>query len=68
MIPIIYAHDYSQPPMGYLDSNGKIKLRKECGVTPEQLVNLDIGYIARKIEDGVIVEAELVELSLVVKQ
>lgn len=68
MIPIIFDHDFSQPPVGYLDGDGKIKLRKEAGVTPEQLVNVEIGYIPRKVVDGVVVEAELAEISMVFKK
>lgn len=68
MIPIMINHDYSQPPVGYLDKDGKIKLRAESGITPKQLINLEIGYIPKKIENGVITEAELVEISLVAKQ
>lgn len=67
MIPILYGHDHSQLPIGYLDKDGKIKLRKECGVTTQQLVDLEIGYIAKKVVDGIVTEAELVELSVVVK-
>jgi len=66
MIPIIYNHEHDHLPVGYLDDNGKIKLRKDAGITPEQLVNFEIGYVPKKIEDGVIIEAELVELSIVV--
>lgn len=68
MIPIFFNHDYSQLPVGKLDKDGKIKLRKEAGITPEQLVDMEIGYIAKKVVDGVVTEAELVEVSLVVKQ
>lgn len=68
MIPILFNHDYSSEPAGYLDKDGKIKLRPESGITVEQLVNLKIGYVPKKIVNGVVVEAELVEISLVVKQ
>lgn len=68
MIPIVFNHDHSQLPVGYMDKDGKIKLRKEAGVTVEQLVNANIGYEAKKVENGVIVEAELTHLNLVVKQ
>lgn len=68
MIPIKYNHDYSELPIGYLDKDGKIKLRKESGVTVEQLCDLEIGYIPKKVIDGVVVEAELLELSIMVKQ
>lgn len=68
MKPITVNHDYSQMPVGYLDKDGKIKLKKDSGITVQQLVDLEIGYIAKKVENGVVIEAELVELSLVVKQ
>lgn len=64
----MYNHDYSELPIGYLDKDGKIKLRKESGVTVEQLCDLEIGYIPKKVIDGVVVEAELLELSIMVKQ
>jgi hypothetical protein len=66
-IPIIFNHDYNDSPVGFLDGDGKINLNKDAGITPEQLVQAQIGYVAKKVVDGVIVEAELVELSLVVK-
>lgn len=68
-IPILFNHDYSQIPVGYLDTDGKIQLRPSSGVTPEMLCDLNVGYIPHKVaEDGTILEAQLVELSLVVKK
>lgn len=66
MIPILTDHDYTRPS-GYLDKDGKIKLSTESGITPKQLVDLGIGYTPKLIENGVIIEAELLELSIVVK-
>lgn len=67
MIPIVFNHDYSQQPVGYLDKDGKIKLRKESGITVQQLVDAKIGYVAKKVVNGVVVEAELTGLSLRIK-
>ena len=63
-----FGHDHNMPPVGYLDTDGKIKLCPSSGITPEQLCNLEIGYTPHKIVNGEIVEAELTELSLVVKK
>lgn len=68
MIPIIFNHDHSGLPVGYLDGDGKIKLHEEAGITPQQLVDMEIGYIPKKIVNGVVTEAELIEISLVVKK
>lgn len=68
MIPILYGHDHNSLPAGYLNTEGKIKLRKEAGITVQQLVNMEIGYIPTKLDGDVVIEAELIEISVRVKQ
>lgn len=71
-IPILYGHDHSQETAGHLivdQEQGCLVIELKKGLTVQQLVDAEIGYIPTKVEfdgDGneIITEAVLVKLSI----
>ena len=65
-IPILLAHDYNSPPVGYVAfSEDQVR---GYGITEEMLSGMIIapGYIPKRInEKGETLEVELLEMSLV---
>lgn len=74
MIPITYGHDYSKPAVGRMVQRGGklvIEFNPEAKIKESDInmVNGSImpSYVVTKVEDGVVLECELIGFGIVGK-